>query len=241
MVASDSRGTLKNRDGRRIAYYDANQKIFPIGNSLIADTGYASLNNAKVSFLSALMSQFADSTGPRGRVDQLAYSYFKYVNVALPTDGAVSAKVQTLIFAGFNGPKPMLCIYKGESSRKMECRSSGYLSSPNQSIAGLERAGTLSFQEAAPLMQKAINDYAEAVQPSPVGGPVVIRAITPSKSDWWGSHPDWPNWMSFADLARDYKAGRLPFHLMPGVGKTELDSLIDQANAWAHGHAAGSP
>jgi len=61
IVASDSRGTLKNREGRRIAYYDANQKIFPIGDKLIADTGYASLNDAKVSFLSALMSRFSHS------------------------------------------------------------------------------------------------------------------------------------------------------------------------------------
>ena len=61
IVASDSRGTLKNREGRRIAYYDTNQKIFPIGDKLIADTGYASLNDAKVSFLSALMSRFSHS------------------------------------------------------------------------------------------------------------------------------------------------------------------------------------
>src|SRR5215469_12225006 len=53
IVASDSRGMLKDRTGRRLAYYDTNQKIFPIGDKLIADTGYASLNDPNISFLAA--------------------------------------------------------------------------------------------------------------------------------------------------------------------------------------------
>ena len=67
IVASDSRGTLKDKRGRRIAYYDNNQKIFPMGNSLIADTGYTSLNDPKISFLSSLMSGFASN--PLSRAD----------------------------------------------------------------------------------------------------------------------------------------------------------------------------
>src|SRR5580693_7621216 len=93
IVASDSRGTLKDREGRRIAYYDTNQKIFPIGAKLIADTGYASLNDAKVSFLSALMSRFSHSPLSQVDVDQLPNSYFKYVSIALPAAGAASAKL----------------------------------------------------------------------------------------------------------------------------------------------------
>jgi hypothetical protein len=233
IVASDSRGTLKNKQGRRIAYYDINQKIFPIGNSLIADTGFASLNDPNISFLSALMLQFADSPRSHAAVGQLPLSYFQYVNVALPTPGAESAKIQTLVFAGFNESKPLLCIYKGESNREMQCRSSGYLSSPNEHIAGLEGAEDLSFQQAARVMQETIDNYAAAVQPGSVGGPVVMRTITPSGSQWRGKPPDWPNWNSFADLARDYNAGRVPFHLMPGVSKADLDAVIDQGAAWA--------
>jgi len=233
IVASDSRGTLKDKQGRRIAYYDTNQKIFPIGNSLIADTGFASLNDPNISFLSALMLQFAESPRSHAEVDQLPLSYFQYVNGALPAPGAESAKIQTLVFAGFNRSKPVLCIYKGESSREMQCRSSGYLSSPNEHIAGLEALDELSFPQAARVMQETIDQYAAAVQPGSVGGPVVMRTITSSKSQWWGNPPDWPNWNSFADLARDYNAGRVPFHLMPGVSKADLDALIDQGAAWA--------
>ena len=234
IVASDSRGMLKDGYGRRIAYYDVNQKIFPIGRSLIADTGYASLNDPHTSFLSALMAQFEQSPGSHINVDQLPDSYFNYVNRTLSAQGAESAKVQTLVFAGFKQTEPTLCIYRrGSNSNGVKCRSSGYLSSPQGHIAGLENVGTLSFEQAAKVMQKEIEDYAAAVQPGLVGGPVVIRVITRSDSAWWGQPPRWPKWNSFSDLAEDYRAGLVPFHLMPGASKAELDELIAQGAAWA--------
>jgi 20S proteasome alpha/beta subunit len=233
IVASDSRGTLKNRQGQRIAYYDVNQKIFPIGNSVIADTGYASLNDPKVSFLSALMSDFAGNPRSHAGVEQLPTSYFKFVNATLPADGADSAKVQTLMFAGYSHGKPVLCIYKGESSRRLVCRSSGYFDSPSIEIAGLKQVASLSFDQAARVMRAAISNYATAISPGPVGGPVVVRVITPSRSQWWGSHPRWPNWSSFEDLSRDYQASRIPFHLLPGADKADLDALVEEGAAWA--------
>ena len=233
MIASDSRGTLKNDHGQRIAYYDVNQKIFPIGNSVIADTGYASIDDPRVSFLAALMADFADDARSRTAVEKLPSSYFQYVNTMLPRDGADSAKVQTLFFAGYEGRRPVLCIYKGETSRNTACSSSGYLASPNVQVSGLEKVSSLSFEEAAGVMRRAINDYAAAISPGAVGGPVVLRIITQSRSDWWGSHPEWPSWTSFSDLARDYKASRVKFHLLPGADKRALDVLVEQAAAWA--------
>ena len=234
IVASDSRGMLKDGYGRRIAYYDVNQKIFPIGRSLIADTGYASLNDPHTSFLSALMAQFAQSTRSHIDIDRLPDSYFNYVNRTLSAQGAESAKVQTLMFAGFKQTEPTLCVYRGESNNNgVKCRSSGYLSSPQGRIASLENVKALSFEQAARVMQKEIQDYAAAVQPGVVGGPVVIRVITQSGSAWWGQPPHWPKWSSFSDLAGDYRAGLVPFHLMPGASKAELDQLIAQGAAWA--------
>jgi 20S proteasome alpha/beta subunit len=233
IVASDSRGMLKDSQGRRIAYYDTNQKIFPVANNLIADTGYASLSDARISFLSALMSRFAQNPLSRVEVDQLPNSYFTYASSVLGESGAQSAKVQTLVFAGFRREKPILCMYEGESSRTTSCRSSGYLSSPKEEILGLQKVTFLSFAEAAQIMEKTINDYAAAVQPGLVGGPVVIRTITQSGSKWFGSRPEWPNWESFTDLAADYKKSRVPFYLMPGISKAELDQLIDDGASWA--------
>src|SRR5215831_21216898 len=92
IVASDSRGMLKDRQGRRLAYYDINQKIYPMRDNLIADTGYASLNDPKISFLSALMSRFAKSDSSRVEIDQLPDSYFKYSSGILSGAGANSAK-----------------------------------------------------------------------------------------------------------------------------------------------------
>ena len=91
----------------------------------------------------------------------------------------------------------------------------------------------MSFMEAAQIMQKTIDDYAAAVQPGFVGGPVVFRTITASGSKWFGTHPDWPNWGSFTDLAGDYEKDRIPFHLMPGIAKGQLDALISEGAAWA--------
>ena len=233
IVASDSRGTLKDRQGKRLAYYDINQKIFPIGNKLIADTGYASLNDPKISFLSALMSRFADSPLSQVDVGQLPDSYFKFAAATLPPAGAESAKVQTLVFAGFQKSKAALCIYQGETNQSVHCSSSGYVSSPRQHILGLERLQLMSFREAARIMQKTIDDYAAAVQPGFVGGPVVFRTITPSGSKWFGTHPDWPDWDSFTDMAGDYEGNRIPFHLMPGIAKGQLDALINESAAWA--------
>ena len=241
IIASDSRGMLKDHQGRRIAYYDTNQKIFPIGNKVIADTGYASLNDPRISFLSALMFRFAESPLSRVEVDQLPTSYFKYVGGLLPAAGAESAKIQTLVFAGYKQHKPLLCIYQGESGHNMKCRSSGYLSSPKQQISGLENVSTLSFEDAGRVMRQTIKDYASAVQPGFVGGPVVLRTMTRAGSRWFGEHPDWPNWGSFTDLAEDYKHDRVPFRLMPGITKMQLDALIDDGATWARVGQSANP
>jgi len=242
IVASDSRGMLKDSEGHRIAYYDVNQKIFPLVDRLIADTGYASLNDTRVSFLSALMSHFAQSPLSAVEVDQLPGSYFTYASSLLGPLGASSAKIQTLMFAGYEKGMPIICMYEGESSRATTCRSSGYFSSPKQQILGLQNAGSLSFGDAAHVMETTINDYAAAVQPGFVGGPVVIRIITRSGSRWFVSHPDWPKWESFSDLAEDYRAARVQFQLMPGISKTELDVLIDDGASWARfGQTANPP
>jgi hypothetical protein len=66
-----------------------------------------------------------------------------------------------------------------------------------------------------------------------VGGPVVIRTITRSESKWFGARPEWPNWESFTDLAADYRKNRVPFYLMPGISKAELDQLVDDGAYWA--------
>ena len=233
MVASDSRGTLKDKQGRRIAYYDTNQKIFPMGNSLIADTGYASLNDPKVSFLSALMSRFAGHPLSHVDVDQLPSSYFKYAGLVLPAAAAESAKIQTLVFAGYQKGRPMLCIYLGETTRSTTCISAGYVSSPRQPIVGLEDVNSLSFQQAANVMKKTIDDYATAVQPGSVGGPVVVRIIMRSTSQWFSEVPKWATWDSFTDLASDYRTGRVSFRLMPGVQKAQLDALVEDGATWA--------
>jgi len=237
IVASDSRGTLKDRDGRRIAYYDVNQKIFPIGNNVVADTGYASLNDPKVSFLAALMSHFASSSLSHVQIDQMPESYFKYASLILPAAGADSAKLQTLIFAGYENGRPLLCIYLGEAGRARSCTSTGYLSSPRQEILGLAKVSGLSFAAAARVMQDAIDEYAAAVQPGSVGGPVVIRTITLVKSDWFKTPPNWPHWETFTDLAIDYENERVHFQLLPGIPKDQLDALVNAGAEWAR--AAG--
>ena len=81
-------------------------------------------------------------------------------------------------------------------------------------------------------MQRTIDDFAAAVQPGSVGGPVVIRTITRSTSRWLEKPPFWPNWQTFTDLEEDYKSQRVLFHLMPGVSKAQLDTLIDDGASW---------
>lgn len=233
IVASDSRGMLKNLQGRRIAYYDVNQKIFPLGGKLIADTGYASLNDPQISFLSALMLRFADTVGAHVDVDKTPDAYFRFAETVLPHAGADSAKLQTLIFAGYKGLQPELCIYDGQSTQRVTCTFSGYLSSPRERISGLKDLRSLSFNQAAQVMRTTIEDYATAVQPGLVGGPVVLRTITRTGSEWFGGHPEWPRWTSFSDLNRDYSQGNVLFHLMPGVARTELDTLVEAGSAWA--------
>ena len=233
IVASDSRGMLKDPQGRRVAYYDTNQKIFPIGNKLIADTGYASLNDAKLSFLAALMARFSRSPLSHVEVDQLPNAYFKHASIALTEAGAASARLQTLVFAGYEKDQPTLCIYDGELGRSIKCTHSGYLSSPHEHILGLESVSSLSFEEASEIMRATIDDYAAAVQPGLVGGPVVLRTIAPSGSQWFDTPPNWPKWEAYTDLADDYRNNRIPFHLMPGIQKEQLDKVIDDGAAWS--------
>jgi len=82
-------------------------------------------------------------------------------------------------------------------------------------------------------MRRIIDDYAAAVQPGSVGGPVVIRTITKSSSQWLGAHPQWPQWESFADLAEAYENNRVSYHMMPGVDKARLDAVVEEGAVWS--------
>lgn len=62
VLASDSRGNIfdrSDRDETPIAYFDANQKIFPVGRHAIADTGQGLILNV---FFSAIVRSSARAT-----------------------------------------------------------------------------------------------------------------------------------------------------------------------------------
>jgi hypothetical protein len=84
----------------------------------------------------------------------------------------------------------------------------------------------------ATLAEKTIGQYIRDHHAKDIGGPIQIVWLTVAGATWLHGVPD-HNWTYLHDFIADYRSGKVPVHLYPGVKKNELDALMADADAWS--------
>jgi hypothetical protein len=231
VVGSDSRGNFKLPDGRQIAYMDQIQKIFPIGNSILSYTGSETVHNV---YFAAIVKKFIAANNPLIRkvhVETIIPDFLRFCASALPQHLLKIIVANKLIAAGFQSGVPKICYM--DAPGIISCEH--HLVQTDRSLMNkyTNRLARMSFSETAKLVEKSIKKYTTEGAHKDIGGPIVIRTISPTVSQWHSASPYEHGWTYLHHFTEEYKAGRILLHLFPGASRDELDRVIEEADKWS--------
>lgn len=230
ILASDSRANIfdkKNSEQTPIAYFDSIQKVFPIGSNAIAETGQGMILNV---FFSAIIGDFMKHYNASEKVDRLLPALTDYVFRSYPQEAVVEIRKQKLFSAGYVERVPTVCYFnESQPEGAFGCiRGSGFIESDHTFLSDYENElPTLSASDAAALVKKAIQGYAQQGERwKTIGGPISILLITQSGLTWLENEPPPQRWVYVQDILRDYRGGTFEFHLIPPATREQLEELF---------------
>lgn len=77
LIAADSRSVISDKNGKKLAYYNGVQKVFPIGNMAIAYTGLETIKNIH---FGAIIDAFAETLTNEVSLDQLLPTFLNFTD-----------------------------------------------------------------------------------------------------------------------------------------------------------------
>jgi hypothetical protein len=215
VVASDSRSTFIDPDGRRIGYVDQMQKIYVDGGAAVAVSGLTSVEDE---LFSAFMERH-DFLMARP-VNEILFD----LALRLPVRNANGV---LLISAGFEHGQPTICA-KGPLTPQ-SCRNSGYV--VNKDSPALRRwkesLGGRPYKaaEAAAVLEKAIREAADL--DAAIGGPIAELLVPSAGSPRWLSKPPNDNsWTRVCDVVDSHRKARTTIFFTNS--KDELESYLSR-------------
>jgi hypothetical protein len=215
VVASDSRTTFIDANGRPFGYLDGLPKIYVNRGPAVAVTGMTSVEGE-------LFSSFVERN--KFLLDRSVNEILFGFAVWLPFTNNNNVG---LISAGFLDGKAMICLKVPITPQS--CSTSGYISnkvSPTlrESLAKLGRLPTTA--EAAAALKMAIDDYSRT--DTAVGGPISLLKLTKEKLPEWLTSPlNAGSMTQLCELVREHRAGRR--RITPLVGPAEFDQYLKGA------------
>jgi hypothetical protein len=208
------------------------QKVFPVGDSAIAETGQGLILNV---FFSAIVGQVGATFRKPSSVQQLLPDFVSYCQRTLPPEAFAQLRKQKLFAAGFRGHAPSVCYFNEEQpGGPFGCIDGhGYVESATTIFnrqAG--RLLSLSAQEVNTCATAAIRHYAsESDRWKTIGGPIEALLVTISGCHWLTKPPPPQRWSYVQDLIKDYRAGMVTLNAIPPATERELDELLGTAKA----------
>ena len=215
VVASDSRTTFLESNGRGFGYIDSMPKIYVDGGAAVAVSGLTSLGGE-------LFSSFArrnDYLLARP-VNEILFGFL----VWLPFENSNGV---VLLSAGFLDGKPMVCAKS--PTLPQGCTPSGYFASKDSAslrntLIRLGRIPTTSEGTAA--LKAAIEEYSRT-DPT-VGGPISILKLTNGgPPQWIENRPSDRGLTQVCQLVSEHRAGRM--RIVPLGSPQELDQKLNAA------------
>jgi hypothetical protein len=213
VVASDSRSTFLDENGRSIGYIDGMPKIFVDGGAAVAVSGLTSIDRELFSAF-IRRNSFLLSRTP----DEILFGVLAW----LPFRNSTNV---VLLSAGFVQGQPMICGKPPIQSQS--CTRSGFFTSKTSDsvrrwYSGLTRLPKAA--EAAAVLRQAIQDYAAA--DSTVGGAVSLLHLRPNAlPSWLENRPSDRGWTTICDLVGAYREGSVRIETI--ASKAELDRYLN--------------
>lgn len=229
ILAADSRAAVydpKDPSHTPLAYYDACQRIFPIGAAAIAETGRGLIDNV---FFAAIINDFSDRITQHPRIDNLLPLFLDYCRKTMPSAVFLEMRKQKLFAAGYDGTNPVVSYFNEQQpTGSFGYVTTGLLSSGKIKIT--ERADALknlSVLHATDLSQKAIEAYAaEGDRWKTMGGPVDVLWLSPSGSQWIQKNTPDQKYTYTKELATAYQQGHLELTHIPPTTQEQLEAFL---------------
>lgn len=234
LIAAESRNTIKNLNGKDLAYYDGVQKVFPVGRSAIAYTGSGFIQNLD---FGALVSAFNASITIDIPLKELLPRFINFCDSVLPVEARKQVRSQSLIAAGYIDGQPGACYYNEKQTEgpKTACNL-GLVSSDTTILDEYkQQLRSMNYIQLAKLINKAIPDYARRTGALDIGGPIYIFGIFNDYSRWVDTSPGERQWNNLHEFAAAYRKGAINLHLLPGAAKDEVEELIRHGETWSKG------
>jgi hypothetical protein len=212
VIASDSRTTFMDGDGKAFAFLDGMQKIYVDQGAAVAVSGMSSLDGE-------LFSSFVD----RNRfllarpVNEILFGFQLYTPYT-------HSNAIAMISAGYLNGQPTICAKA--PSLEQTCSNIGYIASKTSpllrdTLARLKRLPTST--EAAAALKAAIEESSRT--DSTVGGPISILKLSNSAPPLWsGMAPSSDGITQICDLVRKRRGD-----IVPAGSPKELDLRLSAA------------
>ena len=209
-----------------LAYYDACQKIFPIGEAAIAESGQGLIDNV---FFAAIIEDFSHRITQQPRIDNLLPLFLDYCRKSMPPAVFLEMRKQKLFAAGYDSTNPVVSYFNEQlPTGSFGYVTAGLLSSGKISLAEqADELQNLSVQEATQLSQEAIRDYtAEGDRWKTIGGPTDVLCITPSGTQWIEKNTPAQTYTYTKELVTAYQQGSLRLTLIPPTTQEQLEAFF---------------
>ncbi len=184
VIASESRHAFFDGDGKVMAYYDHEPKVFQHHQILVAVAGNNSFEHLRFSGLFKLFNQTHKTSIALARF----YGVFKSFAAKQLNDGDFKNLFDNnvIIIAGFNGNEAIVKRYCG--LRQEQLLLSGYFSSQkNNYLHHVPFLETAHVDQAVVFSEGLVKLRIKAENKdtiSKIGGPVTVVALTPSGIHW---------------------------------------------------------
>jgi hypothetical protein len=229
ILASESRANIFHRTDPSqtpLAYYDTCQKIFPIGEAAIAETGQGLIGNA---FFSAIVGDFSQRIIQHPSSNNLLSLFIDHCKKTMQPDVFAEIRKQKLFAAGYNGSIPFVCYFNEQQpDGPFGCINAGLIESYKTSLSERkDELKNLTVTKVAQLSQKAIQSYAgEGERWKSIGGPIDVLCITPSGSCWLKKNTPDQKYTSVKEFVIAYQQGNIPLTLIPPATQEQLEDLF---------------
>jgi hypothetical protein len=230
VVVSESRASIFDKTDQNqtpIAYYDICQKVFPIRNLALAETGQGLILNV---FFSAIVEDFTQALVRQPSALRLLPTFVQFCQARYPAPLLVEIRRQKLFGAGYEDGRPLVCYFNEEQEPgPFGCiKDAGFIESAPTSFADhADALPSMSCNEVAAVARQAIEEFAsDGDHWKTIGGPLDVLHVTAAGCHWVQKSTPAQDWRYVQDFVRSYHQGQATITLIPPATKRVLDDLL---------------
>lgn len=230
ILVADSRGSMRNKEGKVIAYMDNIPKIFKLQNIYTAITGDWAIGNT---FLSTIISNFNKTKIQKNDFSSIISHFIKYLDSLYPVSKYPYSNKASFVFIGSDSSNYLIQGYMRDLGYTRVVRKKVVISDNNAvPYLGIyyERSSLYKCDSLEVVFKKTIDSYAKGSNLiNEIGGEnsVVCLGLN-NKLKYFKNSFSKNIYKSFADLIKDLKSGRRKFiPTVKGGDKQAIQLIIE--------------